>query len=95
MPTLRSDEAEGRSDEAEGWSDEAEGWSDEAEVWSDEAEGWSDEAEGCGTREVSPVGAKGAVEGGAVVGATVECDAVVSRKLIDEETIVRCQSISQ
>ena len=103
MPTLRSDEAEGRrdeaegwsdeaegwsdeakgwSDEAEGWSDEAEGWSDEAKGWSDEAEGWSDEAEGCGTREVSPVGAKGAVEGGAVVGATVESDAVVGGAVV-------------
>ena len=82
MPTLRSDEAEGRRDEAEGWSDEAEGWSDEAKGWSDEAEGWSDEAEGCGTREVSPVGAKGAVEGGAVVGATVESDAVVGGAVV-------------
>ena len=56
MPTLRSDEAEGRSDEAEGGSDEA---------------------EGCGTREAPPVGARGAV-----VGATVESDAVVGGAVV-------------
>ena len=56
MPTLRSDEAEGRSDEAEGGSDEA---------------------EGCGTREAQPVGARGAV-----VGATVESDAVVGAAVV-------------